>query len=94
MYYKMIVYQQKFIKVETKRGIKQKVYFEKLATIHGIHKSILSKKYLELYRQYGVNNYNITIDNLLEHEDEKQTLIYKNNEKVKKLVGGLVYQLD
>lgn len=90
----MIVYQQKFIKVETKRGIRQKVYFKKLTTVHGIHKSILSKKYLELYHQYGMSNYNITIDNVPEDEDERQTLIYKNNEKVKKLVGELVYQLD
>lgn len=88
MYYKMIVYKQMYVKIETARGTKTKVYFKKLATRHGIHKSTLSKEHLQLFKEYSniADAWTITIDELREDEDETKTLIYQNNEKIKKLV--------
>lgn len=88
MYYKMIVYKQMYVKIETARGTKTKVYFKKLATRHGIHKSTLSKEHLQLFKEYSniADAWTITIDELREDEDETKSLIYQNNEKLKKLV--------
>lgn len=77
-----------YVKIETARGTKTKVYFKKLATRHGIHKSTLSKEHLQLFKEYSniADAWTITIDELREDEDETKTLIYQNNEKIKKLV--------
>lgn len=77
-----------YVKIETARGTKTKVYFKKLATRHGIHKSTLSKAHLQAFNDYSkvADAWTITIDELREDEDETTTLIYQNNEKIKKLV--------
>lgn len=96
MYYKMIVYKQMYVKIETARGTKTKVYFKKLATRHGIHKSTLSKEHLQLFKEYSnvADAWTITIDELREDEDEKQTLIYKNNQKLKDIAKRQLITLD
>lgn len=96
MYYKLIAYEKKFVNVETKKGMRKKVYFKKIATKHNIHKAVLSKAHLQMFQEQmqSVDAWGLVIDELREDEDERESLIYKNNEKVKKLVGELVYMVD
>jgi len=88
MYYKIIIYKQKYVNIETARGIKARVYFQKIATKHNIHKTMLTKEQLQLYTQYKkqYDGWQLTIDTMLETEDERQSLIYKNNAKIRGLI--------
>lgn len=89
MYYKMIVYKQKYVNIETARGTKARVYFQKIATKHNIHKTMLTKEQLQLYDRYKkqYDGWQLTIDTMLETQDETQTLIYKNNAKIRGLIS-------
>lgn len=78
MYYKIIVYEKKFTKIATKKGFKDIVFFEKLATYHDIPKATLSKNYIETWAKWCDTKYHITT--IL--EDESDDLILKHNEKV------------
>lgn len=80
MYYKIIVYEKKFYNMETKKGFKKVVYFNKLATYHDIPKATLSKKYIETWARWQDTKYHITT--ILEGTTDD--LILKHNEKAKK----------
>lgn len=86
MYYKIIVYKKKYLKIETKKGLRKVVYFQKVATYHNIHKAILSKKMIETWGKYQEWDYHIT--QVL--ETQRDTIIENYNAKAKKygvLVG-------
>ena len=80
MYYKIIVYEKKFLNVETAKGFKKVIYFNKLATYHDIPKATLSKKYIETWAKWCDTRYHITT--IL--ETEQDDLILKYNEKARK----------
>lgn len=80
MYYKIIVYEKKFLNVETKKGFKKVVYFSKLATYHDIPKATLSKNYIETWSKWQDTKYHITT--ILEGATDD--LILKHNEKARK----------
>lgn len=78
MYYKIIVYEKKFTKIATKKGYKDIVYFQKLATYHDIPKATLSKRYIETWAKWQDTKYHITTLK----ENAQDDLIIKHNEKV------------
>lgn len=86
MYYKIIVYKKAFVNVETKRGLKKVVYFNKVATYHNIHKATLSKEYLKTWEKWKDTCYHIS--EILETESD--TIIDLYNAKAKKygIVGA------
>ena len=86
MYYKIIVYKKNYTKIETKKGLRKVVYFQKVATYHGIHKTTLTKKYLQVWEKWKDTCYHIS--EIL--ETEQDTIIENYNTKAKKygvLVG-------
>lgn len=83
MYYKIIVYEKKFLPVETKKGVKNMVYFKHLTTYHNIPKAILTKKYLETWSNWQDTKYHITQI----RESDTDTIINNYNKKVKKCRG-------
>lgn len=85
-YYKIIVYEKVFFNIEYGKKTLKKVYFKKIATYNNIHKSILTKKSLEIFYKWSDTKYHIT--QVL--QDEKDIIIENYNQKVKKywqLVG-------
>lgn len=79
MYYKIIVYKQHYKTITTKKSCKTVVYFQKIKTVHNIHKAILSKEYLKMWSQF--KDWDYTINTLL--ETERDDLIEKNNTKTR-----------
>lgn len=82
MYYKIIVYEKKFLKVKTTRGTKSIVYFDTKTTYHNIPKATLSKKYIETWARWQDTKYHIT--SILETQND--TIIDTYNEKAKKYI--------
>lgn len=80
MYYKIIVYKKHYRNIETKKGFKSYVYFEKIKTFHNIHIATLTKECLKVWSKY--NDWCYHISNMLETDTD--TLIENNNSKVKK----------
>lgn len=80
MYYKIIVYKKMFANVETKRGLKKIVYFNKIATYHNIHKATLSKQYLTTWEKWKDTCFHIST--ILENESDN--IIENYNMKAKK----------